>query len=376
VTFYPSVEQEEAAMARGLPKRWDVQTAAVAALLLACAAAAGQEPSPSDLPSRDNRPPHFVVLRLSAGMLNSLVNRQIDIQAPVSDVILGTPVSGVGRVTGQPHVFLEPSADQASFFVTVSGTVSSRTVGRKGPATIYSRSVTTFTATKRVVFEPGKGFYAGPPQIAATTQVSTDGIAISRSGIIGRIMRRKAWEQVAAHRPQVTAIARQRAVTRVAAAFENLVAERLAQLNERIEFRTLIAGLRDQATGTPQIVCSTTPQYVEIADTLANERERVELPVLASASEANAPIELWIHQRLVPKGVAKVLKKVLSSPDQNGLLQALALSPGPLGKEAAAALTMFVTDNQIGIQTLGEWTVVEIHARPAARLATVRSLYR
>jgi hypothetical protein len=291
-------------------------------------------------------------------------------------VILGTPVSGVGRIAGQTQVVLEPSADQAAFAVIVRGTVHSRTVGRNGPATIYSRSTTSFTATKRIVFEPGKGFYAGPPEIAASTRVQTEGISINRRGIIGRIIQRRAWEQVAASRPQVTAIARQRAVSRIAAAFEDHLGERLAQLNESIEFRAIIAGLRDQADGTPQVVCSTTPQYIEIADTLASERRTVVLPVLSSASAANAPIEVWIHQRLVPERVAKMLKTVFSSPDQNTLIQALALLPGPVGKEAAAGLTALVTDNQIGIQTLGEWTVVEIGTRPLANVAVVRTLRR
>jgi hypothetical protein len=335
-----------------------------------------QEDSPEYAASRDDSPPHFVVLRLSGAMLNTLIDKQLDVQTTVRDVILGTPVSGTARMTGESQVVLEPSNDQARFAVSVSGTVHSQTVGRNGPATIYSRSITRFTATKRIVFEPGKGFFGGPPRIAAQTQVYTDRIAINRGGIIGRMIQRRAWEQVGDQKAQVTAIARQRATTRIAAAFENHLDQRLARLNRAVDFGTTVANLRDQATGTPQLACSTTPQYIEIADTLASDRRAVALPVLSSASEANAPIEVWIHQRLVPNRMASLFKSVLSSPDQNALLKGLTLLPGPVGKDAALALTTFVGDNQFSIQTLGDWTVVEINARPAEPVVVAQNTRR
>jgi hypothetical protein len=323
-----------------------------------------------------NLPPHFLVLRLSAGMLNSLVDKQIDVLAPVRDVVLGTPVAGTARVTGQPRVVLDPSPDQARFAVVVTGTVHSRTVGRSGPATVYGRSITHFTATERIVFDPGKGFFAAAPEITTTTQVHTDRIEVNRGGLIGRIVRRRAWEEVASQKAELTAIARQRATARIAAAFKRHMDERVAQLNQAVEFRALVASLRDQETGTPQIICTTTPQYIEIADTLASDRTTIDLPVLAAASGANAPIEIWIHQRLVPERMAKVLKEALSSPDQNALVQTLATLPGPLAKEAAAALASLVVDNQIDVQTLGEWTVVEVNARLPATVVVARSIQR
>ena len=316
------------------------------------------------------------MLRLSSAMLNSLIDKQIDVQAKVRDVVLGTPVSGVARVTGQPRVELDPSVDQARFAVAVSGTVNSRTVGRNGPVTIHGRSVTRFTATRPIVFEPGQGFYALPQEITAHTQVFTDRITTSRRGLIGRIIQRRAREQVAAQQAQLTAIARQRATTRISAAFERHMEERLARLNRAVEFRSLVTNLRNQKTGTPQVLCCTTEHYVEIADTFNNDRSTITLPVWSAASEASAPIEIWFHNAVVPEGVATALKSVLASPDQNAILNGLALLPGQLGKDAAAGLMALVSDNKIGIQSVGEWTVVEVNSRPAAELSVARRVSR
>lgn len=317
-----------------------------------------------------------MVLRLSAGMLNSLIARQIDVAVPVRDVILGASVSGTAQVTGRPHVDLEPCADQAQFVATITGCVNSQTRSYTGPVTIYGGSVTHFTATARVAFDPGKGFYAGTPQIAATTRVHTDRIDVNRGGLIGRIIQRRAWDQVSAQKTQLTAIARQRATARIAVAFERHLDERIAELNRAVEFRTIVASFRDQAEGTPQLACSTTRDYLEMADTLASDRSRIDLPVLSSASSANAPIEIWIHQRLMPEGLSKVLKEALSSPDQNAVLQTLVTLPTPLGKEAAAGLASFLVRNQIEVQTLGDWTVVELNARSEPQVAVVRSIQR
>lgn len=321
------------------------------------------EPAAAVPPTTPVPPAHFLVLRLSEDMLCSLVDKQIDVQTSVRDVVLGTPVSGIARVTGRPRVILEPSQDQARFRMTVSGTVHSRTVGHSGPATIHGHSVTTFTANAPILFEPGRGFSALAPQIQASTQVFTDRIVPTRPGLIGRIVERRAWDQVRSQQPQLTAIARQRATTRITAAFSRHLDERIARLNQAIEFRTTLASLRNQADGTPQIVCCTTDKYLEIADTLGATRTTIDLPVYSAASAANAPIELWVHNRVLPEPLATSLKALLANPDQNGVVNTLTLLPGTMGKDAAAALSSFIADNQITVQSLEDWTVLELSGR-------------
>ena len=348
----------------------------VAASFVLPRALRGQDSRPAEPAEKVAPPAHFLVLRLSGVMLNSLIDKPIDVQTSVRDVVLGTPVTGAARVTGRPQVTLEPSLDQAKFRMTVSGTVYSRTVGNSGPATIYGRAITTFTASAPIIFEPGKGFSSQPPQIAAQTRIYTDNIASSRGGLIGRIVRRRAWDQVSSQQAQLTAIARQRATSRITSAFTRHLEERLARLNSAIEFRTTIANLRNQAEGTPQVVCCTTPQYVEIADTLGAERSTIMLPVLAAASDANAPIELWVHNRILPEGLTVALENLISNPDGNAVVAALALLPGNIGQDVAKVLTNFVKDNQIAMQSLGDWTVFEVQTGPRAKLVIARGISR
>jgi hypothetical protein len=331
-------------------------------------------PTLSDEQRRD-RPEHLVVLRFSTEMLNSLINKQIDVQTRVRDVVLGTPVTGVARITGQPHVELEPAEDRAQFKVVISGTVHSQTVGRHGPAVIQGRAVTQFTATKQIVFQPGLGFYGLPPSVAAQSQVFTDGVRSTRGGFIGRIVQRRATRQVAEQRHELTAIARDRATRRIAAALEGHLNERLARLNKAVEFRSMLAGSGERSRNF-RLSCYTTPLYVEIANGSGDRRSPIDLPVFGSASELNAPIEIWVHNSLVPEPVGQAVTKLFNDPEESVLLSALSSLPGDFGPEAATAVSTFVRDNQVAMRTIGDWMVIEIFTQPPSTLVATSTLLR
>src|SRR5262245_21408389 len=161
-------------------------------------------------------PAHRVVLRLSEGMLNSLWGNQwIDRQADVRDNILGTSIYGRARVVGASRVQLAESPDQARFQMLFQGTAYSRTTGYNGPAIIYSRAVTAFTATKQIVAEAGDGFRAWPSQVWARTQTFVEGIGSTRGGLVGRIVQRRAARSEAELHAEATEIARQKTARRV-----------------------------------------------------------------------------------------------------------------------------------------------------------------
>src|SRR5206468_2142342 len=130
-------------------------------------------------------------------------------------------VTGAARLVGKLRMHPVPSPDKARFNTVFEGAIYCRTIGRKEMVTVHSHSITRFTASKEIVFEPDKGFYARPTAIVAHTQCFTDSINPGRGGLIGRIIERRAAEQIAAERPQVTAIIRQRAIGRINARFED-----------------------------------------------------------------------------------------------------------------------------------------------------------
>src|SRR4051794_3794902 len=67
--------------------------------------AAVASPSTSGVEAEPNadrpRPAHLIALRISAGMLAARLNRNIDGQRAVSDVVLGTPINGTARLVGK-----------------------------------------------------------------------------------------------------------------------------------------------------------------------------------------------------------------------------------------------------------------------------------
>jgi len=314
--------------------------------------------------SSPRRPAHLIALRVSAAMLAARMNRNVDGQRAVSDVVLGTPITGAARLVGELRMQPVPSPDKACFNAVFDGAIYCRTVGGKEGVTVHSHSITRFTASKEIVFEPGKGFYARPTKIAANTQCFTDGINPGRGGLIGRIVERRAAEQVAAERPQVAAIIRQKAIQRINVRFEEFMGDELAQLNKAVELQTRLAQLRT-GPGIRKLIARTTPQFVEIADAIVQEDGPIAPLNLPATLGSDFPIEIWVHGSLVPEKIGEALKKVFSSPDDSAVVKALAAWPGPLAQEAAAAIKSLVTDNKVAVQEVGEWMVVELNSMPA-----------
>jgi hypothetical protein len=313
------------------------------------------------------RPAHLIAMRISAGMLAARLNRDVDGQRAVSDVVLGTPITGTARLVGKLRMHPVPSPDRACFNAVFDGAIYCRTVGRKEGVTVHSHSITQFTASKEIVFEPGKGFYALPTKIGASTQCFTDGINPGRGGLIGRIVERRAAEQVAADRPQVAATIRQKAVERINARFNEFMGEELAQLNKAVELQTRLAQLRTRV-GSRKLIARTTPAFIEITDAVLQGNgpaPPLNLPVL---TRSDFPIEIWIRSSLVPEKIEEALTKISSSPGESAVVKALEAWPGPLAQEAAAAIRGLITENKVAVQEVGEWMVVEISA-PAAKNA-------
>jgi len=321
------------------------------------------------------RPPHVVAVRISDVLLTGLFNRTIDVQMPVRDIVLDTPITGSARVTGKSHVQLVPSTDAASFAVVFQGTVYSRTVGKSGPAVINGHSITHFTATKQIAFQPGVGFYSLPPRIEAKSECYTDGVHTSRGGVIGRVIQRRAANTIAEDHDELTAIARDRAARRIAAAMEAKMSERLTRLNRLVEIRTALAGV-DESAERLRFACCTTPHAVLIATRRAGDASNVTLSLLSAVSEASAPIQIWIHGSLVPENIGEEIKTLLSHPQQSTIVNALALLPGEFGKDAAAAIAAFANENHVTYERLGEWIVLDVSFEPPASLTASTTVRR
>ncbi|WP_425618553.1 SHD1 domain-containing protein [Anatilimnocola sp. NA78] len=319
-------------------------------------------------------PEHRVVLRISNSMLNSMLdNKQVDRTVDIREDILGTAIQGKGHVVGHTHVKMLESGDAATFKIIFNGEVHSRTVGHHGPAIIHSRAVTKFEATKLVVFEPGKGFTGEPVKIKSTTNSTLEGIDSTRKGWIGRMVLRRAAQQEAEQRPQVTEIARQRAERRIAAGFDKTSEQRLAKLNQNLDNRSLaMVGLRVDEKGEPNFTCCTSGNYLQIASKNCQGLAPIDLPSDKNVSATSAPIELWVHDSLVGEKLAAGIDMLTTHVGSSDLVTTIAAAAelirsksSPDTQEVAAD-----TSSPFRVHKSGKWRVVQV-AMPTADLTSL-----
>src|SRR5262245_8047218 len=172
----------------------------VVGIAIASAAGSAAEPKP---PQR--------AIRVSGELIAPAIERPIDEVLGVDEVILGVRAIGDAHVQAQPQLILADDPEHAAFSVLLTGTIASRTVGRKGPVEIYSRSHTSFSAAKRVCFLPGRGFIQEADRIEALGASETEQIVPDRRGLLGRMIERAAWQRVSDSRDQVDQIVRAKA---------------------------------------------------------------------------------------------------------------------------------------------------------------------
>jgi hypothetical protein len=310
-------------------------------------------------------PAHRIVLRISDKMLNALLSRQrVDRQADIRDNILGTAIDGTARIVGTPRVKLAESPDQAAFNIVFEGTAYSRTTGYNGPAIIHSRSVTTFTATKQIVFEPGKGFHGSVPRVAAHTETFLEGISSTRGGLMGWIIGRKAAKIEAQQHAEATEIARQKAALRIAAAFERNSAERLARMNWVTELRSVATtALAGTDTLEPKFVCSTTAHYLQIATSFGEGSSPIELPDRTTAAGPGAPVEVWVHESLLGGGNTALLTEDGVRSQNGDLIKAISAAALVLGANSGstAQLISVIREQPIRMHQVDAWHVIDWH---------------
>jgi len=249
-------------------------------------------------------PPRQIVVRVSGEFLAPTIERPIDEVLAVDEEILGVRATGEARVQAQPQLVLVDDPHSAAFTVSLTGTIQSQTVGRKGPVAIHSCSDTHFTATKRVAFQPGRGFIGQPAEIDAQTNSRTERIVPDRRGALGRAIERRAWTRVAQSREQVSQIVRAKTEAKIQEAFDRLLASRLARVNWLASQRFALATALNVA-GQPQYHCCTRAGCLQIA---ASSKEGEALAGMPATGRADPPVQIWVHEAVVGDQAASALR--------------------------------------------------------------------
>lgn len=164
--------------------------------------------------------------RLSSRLVAAGIQQPVDETAPVRDSILGTSISGTGRTVGKLGVRLVPNPNKAELETMLTGTVSTRTVGVNGPATIHATGITDIAGRKRIVFDEN-GLASYPATATAKTRTRIDGVAAGRSG--SGIVQRIATDRVYESKSQAEAIGAQHAAARVRQRVEKQAATQLGK---------------------------------------------------------------------------------------------------------------------------------------------------
>ena len=76
-------------------------------------------------------------VRISEDMLDDLSCRDLDQRMSVDEEMLGVPLTGHSRLTGDAHVELAESPDRGVFDILLTGTIVSQTRGDAGRANPY-----------------------------------------------------------------------------------------------------------------------------------------------------------------------------------------------------------------------------------------------
>ena len=183
-----------------------------------------------------------MILRISERYLEQLFARDIDKHSQVTRVVLGTRARGTAHTKGRADVDTKPDHDDAAFYVRISGSTTSRTVGHNGPAVIHSRAVTNWTCQKTVRFD-GEEFKAGPATITSDTRITPLGAGSTLPGLRGRIVSNIATRRAIEYNSRAERISNRDTDKQVLADVDRIVDQRIETLNERIESRPIMAFL-------------------------------------------------------------------------------------------------------------------------------------
>ncbi len=245
-----------------------------------------------------------VYFQVRSELVTAGITRTIDDVAPVQDSILGTQISGTGHTVGQVEGRLVENATQAQIKTTLTGTTQSKTVGRNGPALIYSQGITHLTGEKSIIFD-ATGIHDLPATGHATTSNVITGVASTKHGIVDKIVRKAAWKRIPAQKPASERIAGEHAGWRVVARMDSEAAPMLSKVNADFSEKfTRPLVLFDQFPRLFQF--SSTPDHLFLKATESAD-DRFGAPTPPPKAPADAIMALRIHESMLNNILAGVL---------------------------------------------------------------------
>ena len=173
-------------------------------------------------------------LQVQAGALDQLVRRTVDLDVPVRDVLLGVPLTGRARLQGVTSLKLVGDPNRGAFDILLTGAAVSQTVSDAGRARIHSRTVTRFTARKRVLLDD-KGLTALPASCTATAKSTLSPPTSPLPGLRGRLARRIGQRRALAQLAEADRESARHSEAQICRQFDAETAVQLAEANRLLE---------------------------------------------------------------------------------------------------------------------------------------------
>jgi len=191
---------------------------------------AGQAPELLEAIRRYSSQPNLF-LQVSADFVAAGIAGPVDRGGPVSEVIRGTQVTGTEHTTGEVTVELIPRAEFAEIDTIFRGRIESDTVGRNGPAVVYSES-TTGVATRKPIKIDAEHVWTEKAQSNAVTKMRIKNVQTTRGG---GMVAQQARQQVNAQKNQSELDAAQRTEQRTSRRVDEETDKQIGQLAQNYQ---------------------------------------------------------------------------------------------------------------------------------------------
>jgi hypothetical protein len=235
-------------------------------------------------------------VQLSQELITAGTGRAIDETAPVSDSILGTAISGTGRTVGRAEVHLVPDEARAVIETTLDATNFARTVGRNGPAVIYSTGETRILGSKRFSID-ADGVRPSPAKSSATTRTRVTGVGSTKRCVMDRIVRRVAEKKIPKQKSASEQIAARHAERKFNARLDAELGGMLARAN--VEFRRRFRDPLVRRDAFPRVLrFSTTSEELQCV-ALHDGPTRLAAPAAPPEISGRPGLAVRLHESLV-----------------------------------------------------------------------------
>jgi len=242
-------------------------------------------------------------LHVDEKLLGTAVNRVVDRVAPVNEVVLGTPVRGIGRTSGLVLLDFLPASDRAVTQLTFTATNRATTRSSKGPVTVCSEGLTSLFAQRRILIDDQR-VWAEPITASASTSTRTTGIGVSKR-FGSKMIRRIASKKVAQIRPRAEAVSERKAREKVRQEFEQETSAAIAEASRDYQ-QKFRKPLRERGWYPELLRMSTTSDRLAVvarkavADQIAAFTDPPE-------AEADAVLGVRLHETVVNNAAAITL---------------------------------------------------------------------